>query len=203
MRSLAACGRRRRDISMKGWHCIVCLCEWCGCDNHKVLLSNYHICQSTAIGCVGGREIPCGADCVITVSWESYSQAQVCFVCWVKTEGNSVGPVSSVLSWLTEVIPVVSGVSYNYWSYKNLPRKRLFFSLVSNPGSCLHLQKCASSKKASAVAGQSCHSFHVAAANRCSTFKGLELYEEKQTQGALVKNSVRVLLEKPGKFAFW
>lgn len=49
-------------------------------DNQKVLLSNYHICQSMARGCVGGREILCGANCVITVSRESYSQAQVCFV---------------------------------------------------------------------------------------------------------------------------
>lgn len=45
-------------VYMKGWHCVVCLCEWCGRDNHKVLLSNCHVCQSTANGCVGSEAGP-------------------------------------------------------------------------------------------------------------------------------------------------
>lgn len=134
-----------RKVFMERWHCIVCLCEWCGWNNHKVLLSNYHICQSIAIGCVGGREILCGANCVITMSWESYSQAQVLLCVLKYLEDNPTGTLSSVLSWLTVHDTCGEWCVLELLELQNLLRK-LVFLWVSNLGSSLHLQKCFFSK---------------------------------------------------------
>lgn len=196
-----------RKVFMERWHCIVCLCEWCGWNNHKILLSNYHICQSTAVGCVGGREIPCGANCVITVSWKSYSQAQVLLCVLKYLEDNPIGTLSSVFSWLTV------GDNFGEWcvlellELQNLLRKLVFLwvsikslvpayicrsvSSLSRPPlwlatACLSLPSLCCRKQAPPLRAMSCM--------RKSKLKVLWWRE----------NPVRKMsLEELGKFAFW
>lgn len=87
--------------------------------------------------------MPCGARHVITVFRENYSHTQVLLHVLRYSEANSVGTSGSVLPWL-EWWYLWRGVCLEPLQLQNLPRK-LVFLWVSNPGSCLHLQKCSSS----------------------------------------------------------
>lgn len=125
-------------------HCLSLWMMWV--NNHEVLLSDCHICRSTATGCVGGREMRCGANHVITVSWESAAKLASCFMCWVRqVQGNCAGTWSSVLSWLRAGDTCGERCVPELLELQNLLRQLLFFSGWVIPGSCLHLQKCFSS----------------------------------------------------------
>lgn len=135
MWSLTVCGRREKSFyGAMALHCLSLWMMW-GWDNHKVLLSNYHICQSTTRGCVGGREISCGPGCVITVSWEGFGQAQV-LLCEGRG-GQAITSFDSVLRCVTVSVACAKCCVSD--------PLELVFLWVSNPGSCFHLQKLPSS----------------------------------------------------------
>lgn len=139
------------------WHCIVCLCEWCGWDNHKVLLGNYHVCQSTAIGCVGGRETTvCGCSVSSVCHGRATTNLKFCFV-WAKhlwsTWRISPSHWSSVLS--CHVADNASGQGCvpelpELWA----PWRNLFFPGWVNPVPA-YTSRSVLPQKASSIASQS------------------------------------------------
>lgn len=80
MCGLAVCGRRKESLWKDGTALSVSVNDVGAIDNQKVLLSNYHICQSMARGRVGGRRY-CVELIVSSLCHGRATAKLVCFVC--------------------------------------------------------------------------------------------------------------------------